>query len=260
MSANTKLVLIQGDPSRWSVAITRETIQRILKHPDGNNGDMLALWMFYAYTARWQHTNKPRAVTNYTAEGLDWSPARVRRGKKQLSELGLVADAKSSDVSGKITGWYIEVFYLATAETVHTNDFPQGGKPGDKCSRTGSLNALGVKSLKKTKEDTFCKRACSPSEIQEYEPEWKPQAGTKEQKLRRIKPPKDYPSEEEFSEFSQNELQMVPNYRDNLYLQLCQRKWHEWKKDRQYWKRIRNWKAYVMGLEHKIESSIESLR
>lgn len=260
--SNTQIIRLQGDPNQWSVAITRETIQRILKNPTGDTGDMLALWMFYAYTARWQHTNRPKSVTEYTAKGLGWSVARVRRAKSELAKLGLIADSKTTDGNGRITGWYVEVFYLALAQNVHPHDFPQGGNTGDKYSRSGSLNALAVNKTKSSlkpsppSDGVGFKR----NEI-EYDANWKPDSRSKEQKLRTIKPPVNCPSEREFEEFMENEgFTHIPNKREDLYRRLCAQKWHQWKSAYRKWVPIRNWQAYVAGLENKMDDATTSTR
>lgn len=115
------LVLCEGDASEWTVAMTRQTIERILKGDSElkDRGDMVALWMFYAYTCRWQNTLQARATTNYAAEGLGWSEERVRKAKKALVAMGLIEDVRvTDDISGKVYRWFIKVRYLAKrAET-----------------------------------------------------------------------------------------------------------------------------------------------
>lgn len=82
---------------------------------------------------------------------------------------------------------------------------------------------------------------------------WKEDKRTKEQKLATTKVPKDYPSEREFEAFIENEpLDGIVNKRDKLYSDLTDAKWHDW--NGRQWKRIRDWKAYVIALDQRLNS------
>lgn len=96
------------------------------------------------------------------------------------------------------------------------------------------------------------------SENEEFEPVWKPtRRGSKEEQLRRIRPPDDFPSESDFEDFIEKQgIEFVSEYRDDLYSELCRDKWHQWKPDLGIdgkWVPIRDWKAYICGLDQKIE-------
>lgn len=107
------------------IIITKQTFDAFLR--SDFPADLIALYNFYYYTAKWQETNQPKCTTGYTAEGLKWSEAKVRRAKKELMRLGLVEDVQQK-VNGKVTGCFIKLNYILKQETVHhTNDFPQGG-------------------------------------------------------------------------------------------------------------------------------------
>jgi hypothetical protein len=83
-------------------------------------------------------------------------------------------------------------------------------------------------------------------------PEFKPDNRTKEQKLARIRPPKDAPDEIEFNAYVEAHCMGVGNYRPDLYHELCLHKWHNWQQQRNRWVRIRDWRKYVSALEDKI--------
>lgn len=154
------LVLCEGDPSQWMVAITRVTMERILKCGYDTPGDMIALWMFYAYTCRWQKTNRVRATVSYVSKGLGWGEVKTRRVKQALRDLGLISDVRVVE-NGKVDAWYVQVFFLAKASTPlasqeedHPVKNPQGGTSTvwksdtqilkdskSKCSRTLNGNA-----------------------------------------------------------------------------------------------------------------------
>jgi hypothetical protein len=107
------------------IIITKQTFDAFLR--SDFPADLIALYNFYYYTAKWQETNQPKCTTGYTAEGLKWSEAKVRRAKKELMQLGLVEDVQQK-VNGKVTGCFIKLNYILKQETIHhTNDFPQGG-------------------------------------------------------------------------------------------------------------------------------------
>ena len=107
------------------IIITKQTFDAFLR--SDFPADLIALYNFYYYTAKWQETNQPKCTTGYTAEGLKWSEAKVRRAKKELMRLGLVEDVQQK-VNGKVTGCFIKLNYILKQETInHPNDFPQGG-------------------------------------------------------------------------------------------------------------------------------------
>jgi len=91
----------------------------------------------------------------------------------------------------------------------------------------------------------------------EYEPVWKPITEPKEKQLKRIRPPKDYPSEREFEEFIETSGcdHIAMGKRGDLYHRLCLDKWHKWKGRR--WQKIRDWRKYVLALESTIAAATE---
>jgi hypothetical protein len=86
---------------------------------------------------------------------------------------------------------------------------------------------------------------------------WIPDDRTKEAKLRSIRPPKRFPSEREFNDFLDSESFENLDFRrstEDLYETMCLSKWHEFKRRR--WSPIRDWKAYLRGLDRKIGESL----
>jgi len=98
------------------VILSKGTIDLFLEQP--NPGDLIALYTFYYYTAKWQKTNRPKSTTAYTATGLKKGVDWVRKNKKALIELGLIENHLEKDERGKIVGWYIKLNYIFRAETV----------------------------------------------------------------------------------------------------------------------------------------------
>jgi hypothetical protein len=82
---------------------------------------------------------------------------------------------------------------------------------------------------------------------------WKPVPGTKKEKLSRIKPPSDYPTEREFDAFlDTQDLGGIVNYRPDLYSTLCENKWHRWDDHLEKWCPIRDWRKFVAALDQLI--------
>lgn len=107
--------------------------------------------------------------------------------------------------------------------------------------------------LKKSKESPNGFGAADPSKIPAV---WKPDPRSKEQKLAQTLPPSDYPSEQEFNAFVEsNELDGITNYRPDLYGQLCDAKWRKWNDRAKQWVPIRDWRAYVTGLNDHIQDN-----
>lgn len=111
------------------IIFNKITFDRLLKSE--MPADSIALYTFYYYTAKWQGTNQPKCTTAYVANGLKWSGSRVRKAKKELSNIGLVEDITSKDESGKISGHFVKVNYFSssTLKEIHTIKNPQCGTP-----------------------------------------------------------------------------------------------------------------------------------
>ena len=119
------------------INITKTTIDVLLKQdkPD----QLIALYIFYCYTACWQQTLQVRATTTYAAEGLKWSTKKVQRVKKILVELNLVEDMQSRK-KGQFGERYVRVFYTVQDKTSCTT------KTTPKCLETGSNKCLDTNS------------------------------------------------------------------------------------------------------------------
>lgn len=82
---------------------------------------------------------------------------------------------------------------------------------------------------------------------------WKPDKRTKKEQLAAIKPPKDFPSEREFTDcIERNELDGIKCKRDKLYSDLTDAKWHRW--TGRQWQRISDWEAFIIGLDAHLNS------
>ncbi len=80
--------LVAGDANELSVGITAVTIDRLLgmEQPD----KCLALYTFFAYTARWQKKTNAKCTASYAAKAMGWSESVVHRIKARLVDAGLI--------------------------------------------------------------------------------------------------------------------------------------------------------------------------
>jgi hypothetical protein len=107
--------------ARAGIFISKQTFDTILRQKT-RRADMLALLIFYHYTALWQGTNQPRASLKYVMKGLHWGRDKVQAARSLLLKLKLIADVRVTDHrTGKVTGWFIRLPYF------HPTDLPAGG-------------------------------------------------------------------------------------------------------------------------------------
>ena len=64
------------------IILTKQTLDTFLKQD--NPSELIALYTFYYYTAKWQKTNQPKCTTDYVSKGLHWGIQKVQKVKKQL--------------------------------------------------------------------------------------------------------------------------------------------------------------------------------
>lgn len=133
------------------IIFTKQTYDAFLK--SDNPAELIALYSFYYYTAKWQKTNQPKCTTGYAANGLKWSESKIRKFKKELIDLGLVEDVAIRDERNKIAGHYIKLNYILKQSTLkenHTIENPQCGnsdsveKKGTNALSDNNLNALNT--------------------------------------------------------------------------------------------------------------------
>lgn len=131
------------------IILTKQTVDIFLK--SNSPADVMALYTFYYYTAKWQETNQPKCTTGYAAQGLKWSETKIRKVKKELLALGLIEDVQQKDASGKICGHFIKLNYVikqSTMQANHTAEKPQGGEiESVECLGTNALSANNKNAL-----------------------------------------------------------------------------------------------------------------
>ena len=89
-----------SDIAEELVIIPKQVFEIILKQD--NPGDLIGLYSFYYYTAKWQKTNQPKCTNTYCMKGLQYGEVRFMRAKKKLMEIGLIESVKIG--SGKDGG------------------------------------------------------------------------------------------------------------------------------------------------------------
>ena len=138
------------------IIFTKQTYDAFLK--SDNPAELIALYSFYYYTAKWQKTNQPKCTTNYAANGLKWSESKIRKFKKELIDLGLIEDIALRDEHNKIAGHYIKLNYIlkqSTLKEIHTIENPQCGnsdsveKKGTNALSDNNINALSTNNKKR---------------------------------------------------------------------------------------------------------------
>ena len=142
------------------IIFTKQTYDAFLK--SDNPAELIALYSFYYYTAKWQKTNQPKCTTGYAANGLKWSESKIRKFKKELIDLGLIEDIALRDEHNKIAGHYIKLNYIlkqSTLKEIHTIENPQCGnsdsmgKMGTNALSDNNINALSTNNKNKKKSD-----------------------------------------------------------------------------------------------------------
>lgn len=132
---------IQQEP----IVMSKGLIDLLLKEEKAS--DLIGLYTFYYYTAKWQHTNQPRATTAYTAKGLHWTEERVQKRKKTLLELNLIEDVQAKNEKGQITGHYVRVKFIwgkTATEPIknHPPENTEGGNGNDTKTTPGISQPL----------------------------------------------------------------------------------------------------------------------
>lgn len=207
-------------------AITLQQLHWLLINPKYGRRIADEDWIFNTYE-QWQAAFFPF-----------WSVMTIKRIFTNLAKMELI---RSCQPEGRMSR---RKYYTVDYEKLH--ELSEGIKlirsKGSKRS-VPITEKSSYRESKETKEDSI-------EDAVIFSAEWKPNTGTKEEKLKRIKPPADYPSEQEFDSFINSEsLDGILAYRPDLYSTLCDQRWHQWKSDLAKWVRIRDWRRYVKSLD-----------
>jgi hypothetical protein len=118
--------MVEYEVNQEPIVLSKGLIDLLLKQDKPS--DLIALYTFYYYTAKWQKTNQPKSTTSYTSKGLNWTEEKVQKNKKILKQLGLVEDLRRTDDQGKVTGHYIKVNFIWSHRKNQTLEKQGGGE------------------------------------------------------------------------------------------------------------------------------------
>ncbi|MCK9429599.1 MAG: hypothetical protein M0R17_06305 [Candidatus Omnitrophica bacterium] len=102
---------VSYDENEEPIVLSKPLSDLILKqdHP----AELLSLYWFYYYTAKWQRTNIPRATNDYVADALKWGSDKVKKYRKILIQLGLIETIqRKNENNNQITGYYTKVKFI----------------------------------------------------------------------------------------------------------------------------------------------------
>lgn len=102
--------MLFNDISTNLIILPASTVSILLRQESA--ADLIALYLFYYYTAKWQKTNQPKATGEYCQNGLDMGFDRFNRAKKKLIELGLIESVKTNE------GWFIRISFIYSNKTI----------------------------------------------------------------------------------------------------------------------------------------------
>ena len=172
----TKFSSINKSRIRYSIeeepiVLSKHLLDTLLE--EKNPAELIALYCFYYYTAKWQKTNQPKATTEYTSKGLSWSMEKVRKIKHKLVQLKLIEDKiYKNKNTGKVQGHYIKVYFICSKN--HTMDFPEGGESHTMDFEGGNaLSSNNINALSSNKENNSLppnKKAILEQREKEYLP------------------------------------------------------------------------------------------
>ncbi|MEK7564346.1 MAG: hypothetical protein AAB510_02145 [Patescibacteria group bacterium] len=98
------------------VILSKQTLDLFLGQ--ANPADLIAVYVFYYYTAKWQGTNQALATDRYVMKGLHIGQAKLNKAQKFLFRKKIVERVNTRDKNGRITGWYIKLNYIWKNKTV----------------------------------------------------------------------------------------------------------------------------------------------
>jgi hypothetical protein len=84
--------------------------------------DVLSLYMFYYYTAKYQQTNTVKCTTKFASKGINISEKRVRAAKTILLELDLIEDVVKRNDYGHVY-YYVFVKFSSSSSIPNKKDW-----------------------------------------------------------------------------------------------------------------------------------------
>jgi hypothetical protein len=107
-SNNQQTYQIEEEP----IVLSKPLLDILLAQPAAIRSDLISLYCFYYYTAKWQKTNQPKATVEYTTNGLGWSRNRVCKIKGELIRLGLIENIVQRKERNRVIGHFVRVNFI----------------------------------------------------------------------------------------------------------------------------------------------------
>lgn len=175
----------------------------------------------------------------------------IRSALNELRKAGYASLEKEKDGTGKIVEWTWKVSDCPIF--LPDTGIPQVDQP-PMVNPHLTKKEVTKKDCTKSKES----KETPPSDGDVHDPVWKPSKLSKEDQLRKLKLPADYPSQDEFDGFITDEdLGNIQNHRPELYREIWNCKWHKWNKKANRWVPVRDWRAYVTALDETIANAFK---
>jgi hypothetical protein len=130
------------------VIIPKMVFDKLLK--EDNSGELIALYSFYYYTAKWQKTNQAKCTNSYCMKALGIGETVLLRAKKKLEEIGLIEKVKINTDYDK--GWYVKLLYIWAASKEPGN---QGSYVDSKNRENKDLGFQGTNALSASKRNAL---------------------------------------------------------------------------------------------------------
>lgn len=136
---------IQYSQNEEPIVLSKHLLDTLLK--EENPTDLISLYCFYYYTAKWQQTNRPKATDQYCMNGLKIGWDRFSRAKKQLIQLKLIEIIKIQNNKNQVSGWFIQVNFIWKKETINQNPENQVLVKVNKSNNSNNFPELGNPSI-----------------------------------------------------------------------------------------------------------------
>lgn len=180
----------------------------------------------------------------------------IRASIRELMATGYVTRRKISGERGKMAGyeWTWHSVALPIGSRSPSDGFPSDGNPAD--GKPAATKNPSQKVPTQQRTETKESKETPPfgaAALSVFPAQWKPDERSKAEKLATLRVPSDYPSERSFDAFLEaSGLDNILTYRPDLYSDLCDCKWHQWRENTSKWAPIRDWQKYVQALDESI--------
>jgi hypothetical protein len=101
----------EQEPLEDLIVIHPHLLQKFMRQGK-DFANLLALYTFYTYQAKLQKTNQPLATDEFTRKGMNWAMDRVKKTKKLLKKMNLIAVIQKGYYS------YIQLPFIYTKKRV----------------------------------------------------------------------------------------------------------------------------------------------